>query len=561
MSFGGSFPSAARCISLILFVCFAVLMKRHEKLFRKLAVRKEFLRQAEHGLARLACNFSDIPRPIASDLFEADHPFAFDLDFNASNSVFKLFGDIFHRQSAETLVSWFNHSSDAGAILERQQAVAELADQPKFMRHFRCRNRLQSRSDWRVEDTNEWTSFQAPRFLGVLAVVGLPLAALSTVMLCLSFFFGIQTPWRIFLSLQVCFFLFSAGYLKSFIRLYRRICPVIGASSDNLLVFSGKSWSSSLLRQCHSGLGWSHSALQRITSFGRKLDQALSVRDNGFAYLTLNLFFQWDVYYAFRLKSWKKKTDPHLADWIETLFLVEALSSLGGFSHLFPKYVFPEIMVGTGEPLIESENMGHPCIPEKGRVCNEFRLSGGGKTQLLTGSNMSGKSTFLRTVGVNWALALAGAPCCASEMVCTPVPIWTSMRIQDSLAQGSSYFYAEVVRLKRILDSLISTGRPVFYLLDEILKGTNSHERFLATRALVSFLRKQGASGMISTHDLELLKLTGSEIENYHFSELIQDGKMTFDYRLKKGCLQSTNALRVIELVGLPLHFFDVDEP
>jgi DNA mismatch repair ATPase MutS len=200
--------------------------------------------------------------------------------------------------------------------------------------------------------------------------------------------------------------------------------------------------------------------------------------------------------------------------------------------------------------------LGHPLIPERRRVTNDFEVPSVGAIDIVTGSNMAGKSTFLKTVGVNLCLAYSGAPVCAARLVSTPFRLHTCIRINDSIADGFSYFYSEVKCLKRLLDRLEQeTEQPLLYLVDEIFRGTNNRERLLGSRAyLRSALGKNGV-GLIATHDLELARLaTESElIHNYHFRDSVQDGRLAFDYIIRPGPSPTTNALRIMELEGLPV--------
>jgi DNA mismatch repair ATPase MutS len=230
---------------------------------------------------------------------------------------------------------------------------------------------------------------------------------------------------------------------------------------------------------------------------------------------------------------------------------LEALSAFATFAGEHPAFVFPEI---TGGGLrFEAERMGHPLIPASRRVDNDVALAGAGSALMVTGSNMSGKSTLLRAMGVNAVLALAGAPVCARRLAIAPLQVRTSMRITDSLEEGVSHFYAELARLKVIVDAA-NGGERVLFLLDEVLHGTNSRERNIGARAIVTHLLDRGAIGAVSSHDLGLSDLeaeSGGRVRNVHFQELAEGGKLTFDYKLKPGVVTSSNALRLMKLIGI----------
>jgi DNA mismatch repair ATPase MutS len=238
--------------------------------------------------------------------------------------------------------------------------------------------------------------------------------------------------------------------------------------------------------------------------------------------------------------------------WLEVLGEVEALASLGSFATEHEGFAWPEL---AAEPVLEGKSVAHPLLPEDKSVGNDVTLAGSGRALVVTGSNMSGKSTLLRALGVNALLAYAGAPVCARSLRIGPSRVATSMRIEDSLEQGVSHFYAELRRLKRVLDLAHEPGRPpVLFLLDEILHGTNSRERVIGACAVVRELVAVAALGAVSTHDLgitALAKELGGKVENVHFEEQVHDGAMTFDYVLRPGIVQSSNALRLMRAVGI----------
>jgi DNA mismatch repair ATPase MutS len=277
--------------------------------------------------------------------------------------------------------------------------------------------------------------------------------------------------------------------------------------------------------------------------------------------LLIGPILMWDVHCAAALLRWRARAGAHVRDWLDALAEVEALASLGGFAHEHPSFVFPEL---APEATFDARGLGHPLIADDKRIGNDVRLPSAGRALVVTGSNMSGKSTLLRAIGVNVLLANAGAPVCATAARFGPARIATSMRIDDSLEQGVSHFYAELRRLKRVIDLAQETGRapgaqtmpssPVLFLLDEILHGTNSRERVLGACAVVKELLARGALGAVSTHDLGITALEkelGGLVENVHFEEQVRGEEMSFDYVLRPGIVQSSNALRLMRAVGI----------
>jgi DNA mismatch repair ATPase MutS len=275
------------------------------------------------------------------------------------------------------------------------------------------------------------------------------------------------------------------------------------------------------------------------------------LRHNGLVYPLVNLFTLWDVHCTLALERWRKRTAPTLEDWFAVLGEVEALSSLAGLSHDEPDFCFPEVASDLSP--LEAEGLGHPLIAKEQRKTNEVSLPRPGSALLVTGSNMSGKSTLLRALGVAAVLAFAGAPVCARRLRMSPMILRTSVRVNDSLERGVSHFYAEVKKLKAVLDAT-EGGARVLFLLDEILHGTNSRERQIGARWMLSELLARGAVGAVSTHDEELCRLTPelmTRVRLVHFRETVSGGEMTFDYLLRDGPVKGGNALRVMRLAGL----------
>lgn len=279
----------------------------------------------------------------------------------------------------------------------------------------------------------------------------------------------------------------------------------------------------------------------------------VSVKAHPLVHLILNALCPWDLFFTFRLQQCQQRLQTLLPQWLDCLAEVEAASALATFAYLHPSYSWPKPVGAVG---LTCTALGHPLIQPDHRVTNDFTLSGLGSIHLVTGSNMSGKSTFLRTIGINLCLAQAGAPVCATSFEWAWCRLACCIRVNDSLDAGLSFFYAEVKRLKTILEA---TGEkaapPALFLIDEIFKGTNNRERLIGSRAYIEELSKGNGYGLVTTHDLELTDLDRSipGLTNSHFQETVADGTLTFDYRLRPGPCPTTNALRIMELEGLPV--------
>jgi DNA mismatch repair ATPase MutS len=291
-------------------------------------------------------------------------------------------------------------------------------------------------------------------------------------------------------------------------------------------------------------------ASQQIKKLDRVVDAA-SIRYNPLIHIILNNVLFWDYHCAFALQKWKEHSGSSLRKWIDTLGMFEALSGMALIAQLNPEWCYPQFE--ENGPFITAEEMGHPLITEVNRVTNELVI----KNQIcvITGSNMSGKTTLLRTTGINLVLAYAGAPVCAKEFRCSVMDIFTSMRINDDLNSGISTFYAELLRIKMIIDHA-KQNRPMLFLIDEVFRGTNSRDRVTGARSVVMNLNRPWIIGLISTHDFELCdfeKDPSGRIINYHFLETYSANEINFDYKLRPGRCKTANARYLMKMVGIDL--------
>jgi len=282
----------------------------------------------------------------------------------------------------------------------------------------------------------------------------------------------------------------------------------------------------------------------------RLLVELLDARRNQL-FAPLAALVLWTTQLTRAIEAWRATCGAAVPRWLATVGEVEALCALAGFAYEHPEHPYPEIVEGEG--LFEAEGLGHPLLSAKRCVRNDLRLGGELRVLVVSGSNMSGKSTLLRSVGTNVLLAQAGAPVCAQRLRLSPLLLGAAIRIQDSLEAGSSRFYAEITRIGRLVKRA-SGGLPLLFLLDEILAGTNSHDRRIGAEAVVRGLVERGAIGLVTTHDLALARIAEAlapRAANVHFEDQLQDGRMCFDFRLRPGVVQKSNALALMRAVGL----------
>ena len=337
---------------------------------------------------------------------------------------------------------------------------------------------------------------------------------------------------------------------------YNQLTKITGeveTLSDSILHIEKEKFGSPLLQQLQ--LSFQHNN-QEASGIIRQLKSILDRFDyrlNIVVFIPLNAFLLWDLQQILLLEKWKSANKELVSNWYKNLATIESLSSIGNLSFNHPDWCFP-ILTDTKGTFI-TEEMGHPLIVPAKIVTNSFSTEDTGKLNLITGSNMAGKSTFLRSVGVNTVLAMTGAPVCARKLILHPTKIISTMRVNDNLEESTSTFYAELKKLKTIIEA-VNKQENVLLLLDEILRGTNSFDRHTGSEALIKQLIQKKAVGLLATHDLELAKLMNqypSAIINYHFDVQVNNEELYFDYKLKRGICQSMNASLLMKKIGIEL--------
>ncbi len=327
-------------------------------------------------------------------------------------------------------------------------------------------------------------------------------------------------------------------------------CRDLGVLSGLLQRLEREEFSAGRLRRLRAALERGGAPASAVIA---RLDRLVVLVDSGrnqlfapFAFLLL-----WDIQLAGRIEEWRRRHGPSVPGWLDAVSELEALSSLAGYAYEHPADPFPEL--DGHPPCFEGEGLGHPLLDPSRSVPNDVSLGAEARVLLVSGSNMSGKSTLLRTVGVNAVLALAGAPVRARRLRLSPLTLGASIRVHDSLEEGTSRFYAEIKRLESLV-RLAGGSPPLLFLLDELLGGTNSHDRRIGAEAIVKGLTDRGAIGLVTTHDLALARIAETmapRAANVHFEDGIVDGRMTFDYRLKPGVISRSNALELMRSIGL----------
>jgi hypothetical protein len=485
---------------------------------------------------------------------DAAHPNAVDLDLFGPFSLFRYLNRAASELGRRRLAGWLASGADVAEVNRRQQAVAELSERLDWRHHFLAEGMELEGDEGYHNSLLNWLAAPAfaygdARMRAALLIVppwmaigiGLSLFFLSW---SIAFFFLLLPVWIIWQTRrQVEKIHQHTAAAANVLSRYARMIACIEREEF-------KAEKLATLRATFRGEPQCASlAIRRLAYIIAQLD----VRYNMFA-VFLNLLGLWDLQWVYRLERWKDRYQSDFPKWFDALAEMEALSSLAALRYNHPDWVFPSLH---DEPLLAARELGHPLIHRDRRVGNDLRMPLSGHIRLITGSNMAGKTTFLRAAGINIVLAMCGAPVCAREWRMPPLRVFTSMRTQDDLHENTSSFLAELKRLKMIIDAVedpSSGGSSVFFLLDEILKGTNSRDRHSGARALIGQLIRAGGGGLIATHDLELGSMeadSNGAVENWRMEVDIVGGQLRFDYKLKRGISQSFNATLLMRRMGI----------
>jgi MutS domain V len=557
----GRSPAASSVVALLGLVAFAALVIVHGRVLEREGAAARRAAVSADALSRAGETF----RSLAQDgrrFAGREHPYADDLDLFGPSSLFQRLSVTHTRFGEEALAGMLTVPAAPAEVALRQAAVRALAPA------LDLRQRLETYGFTLVKDEQKGETRRRPppepaalfewarETTGVLSDRLAVVAAYLLPVVTLGGLFAWGRGHAPFVFLAAAFA--QAALLMRTSLACRRAFGACSASQGAfqsygpmLRLIEELSLDAARLRELRAKLetnGQRPSAI--MAEFGRILGWA-DLRYNGLVYPVVNIITLWDIHCTIALEHWRKRAGASLEGWFQVIGELEALSSLAGLAHDEPEFVFPEF--GVSEPPFIAEALGHPLLPRGGRVTNDVALEVAGSALLVTGSNMSGKSTLLRAMGLAAVLAQAGAPVCARRLRMAPAIIRTSLRISDSLERGVSHFYAEVKKLKLTLDATAGSER-VLFLLDEILHGTNSRERQVGARWLLAELIRRAAAGAMSTHDEELCRLPPelmSHVKLVHFRETVKDDKMTFDYLLREGPVKAGNALRVMRLAGL----------
>lgn len=560
-------PLAALLFGVLALFGFYRLVQWHSGLEKSEAQLRRLARVNEEEMEALHYRYQLFPN--GARFIDANHPYSVDLDIFGEHSFFQYANRCTSLGGEEYLAAYLTQAAEPPLVRQRHAAIAELRDNLSWRQQFRATGlgtddqptyRRQI-LNWLHDSGFVWSNPWMRITLWVLPIATITGLAVTVYL---------RLPW---LAVLAC--VLPAGLLL--MRFAERIQQAHAQTGNAagllqhygylLQLLEKTSFQAPLLQSIQGPLLASNQSAARALKQLAYYCQQLDVRYNAFAIL-LNLLGLWDLQWLYRLERWRERWREHLPQWFNSLAEMETLCSLANLAYNNPDWCFPEFHES---PLLETTQLGHPLINPGRRIGNDLTMPTHAHLKLITGSNMAGKSTLLRAVGLNIVLAQAGAPVCARTFRLPSLQVITSMRTADNLAESASSFYAELQRLKLVIDAAASTTPQdtptkgsVFFLLDEILKGTNSRDRHRGNKALIRQLLAEKSAGLLATHDLELTQMeaqSDGHIENLCMEVTIHGSELAFDYRLRKGVSQSFNATLLMERMGIVMDPEPEDNP
>ena len=533
-------------VALILFTWLVIKYESTEKR------RKRYLHLAEINRLEIKCLEGDFSGFKTGEEYAGrDHPYSYDLDIFGKASLFQYICRTTSRPASDLLAEYLKQPAVREVILQRQGAVAELQQMTDWRQEMMTLGHLNAGAGSDPAPLMQWLRSEDAfiRTRREKIITGsLSLLALASVILVIS-----GLPAAILAPVFTVNFILYFTRFKKISKLQEQVSrssELLRAYSEIIRLIEDRDFAATVLHNLQSHFKGEISASQRIRQLSRLVGR-LDSRLNVLVSIPLNLLFFTDIHFCLALEKWKREHSARIPEWFAAMSEFEVLASLANMAFNNPEWVYPEVT--DDYFVLKAEKMGHPLIPAGRRISNGFDAEGAGKAIIVTGSNMSGKSTFLRTCGVNAVLAFAGAPVCASTFMVSHARLHSSMRISDSLEENISSFYAELRRLRAIIAGAESDPR-AFLLLDEILRGTNSDDRYTGSVALIKQLTGYGSVAMVATHDLRLAGLEieiPDAIENYHFDVKVNGEELFFDYKLTPGVCSSFNASLLMKKMGI----------
>ncbi len=533
---------------------FVALLAWHDRVLRNRDRAERALTFYERGLSRLAYRFAGQGTP-GDDLVPEDHAYARDLDLFGRGSLFERICLARTRGGEETLARWLLAPAPPDEVVARQEAVRELTDRLD-LREELCLLGEDLRSELQPAVLRSWGEAPGVGFAGVHRILAPIFATLSVATLAV-WGTGVAGPpgpalFAVALAAQSAFAWRLRARVMATVRAVEGPTRELALLAQLLERIEAEPVHAPRLAGLQTRLAAAGHAPSAEIHHLRRLVELVDARRNAF-FAPLGALLLWTTQLAMSVEAWRRRCGPLLGDWLDGLSEFEALISLAGYAFERPEDRFPAF--AEEAPRFAARGLGHPLIPTERCVRNDLRLGRDPQVLIVSGSNMSGKSTLLRSVGVAAVLAQAGAPVCADALRLSPLAVGASLHVVDSLQEGASHFYAEIRRVRQIVE-LADGPLPLLFLLDEIFHGTNSHDRGIGAEAILRALLERGAIGLVTTHDLALTRIADAldpRVANVHFEDQIEEGRIVFDYRMRKGVVRKSNAVELMRSVGLPV--------
>jgi len=526
-------------LSLLLMIIFFVW---HNKEYELLNFYKGVEAILLKSLKRLDGTWVEF-KQVGGEFLDPVHPYARDLDIVGEKSLFQFLNSThtwFGKKAFANDLLCSNYSHDE--ILLRQEAIQELSGEILFAtesEYLLTQIGVNKADEELVLELANTSRFTRSNFIKNTLYF---LPVLPIILISFGLIFDIQPVWVtgvLFAGLQMILWGFGWKKIFNYLGIMSRLPYKLSKYSEVINKITSKDFRSKKLNQIKSDLQKAQKSVKSL----EKINEKISIRHNALLYFFMNIMFLWDYHCVFMLEEWKQSHGKQLESWFKTIGEYESLISFSHLPNVVKKTTKPTF---SNEKIIDVKKIGHPLIKNENRVKNDLKLNN--EIFIISGSNMSGKTTFLRTVGINTVLARAGSFVCAKEMNMFPFNIVSSMRVTDDLNEGISTFYAELKRIRFILST---ANENTLFLIDEIFKGTNSIDRIAGAEAVIKNLSENNIPGMVSTHDLELCTLERDKIKNYSFSEYYENNNIFFSYKIEKGKAKTTNARFLMKMVGI----------
>ncbi len=544
---GFQWPALVLTFSLV--VLFFFLIKKNLQLEKEKQKYSALKKLVEDELLALEHSFLHFQH--GEEFLDTDHFFSYDLDLFGAGSVFQFLNRTSTVGGRQKLASWLiSPLKDKAEIVSRQKAIHELSQLPDWRLHFLANGNLFNETEQLSREIKAWSEMDLElnrpkkvkwliRIIPAITLLAILPAALGVSNFYLIFMIVVQLVLMYFFWTRISYYFNFFGRKSELLSKYMQLLQFVekGEFQTEYLL--------SLQKQV------AKPSASKIFSELKSLVKEFEYRQNILVGIVLNGIFTWDIRCVYKLWSWHQQHHEKLAIWLDVIAEMDALISLGNYANNHAEFVFPEICVDGFE--FDAKELGHPLLKPGKRVCSDMQINGWSKVMVVTGANMAGKSTFLRTVGVNLILSRLGTPVCAKEMRITPIDIYTNMRTTDSLLKDESYFFAELKRIKGVLDRLES-GERIFVILDEMLKGTNSIDKLNGSRELIKKLLGFKSVSLIATHDLKLSEMESDypeQVFNKCFEIRIVNDELIFDYKLSDGATKTMNATFLMKKMGI----------